>query len=71
MFDKVSIANRGEIALRIQRACRAMGLKTVVIHSEIDRDARYVGFADQALCIGQASASRTGVHRPGEFPRCR
>jgi acetyl-CoA carboxylase biotin carboxylase subunit len=59
MFDKVLIANRGEIALRIQRACRAMGLKTVVIHSETDRDARYVAFADQALCIGPASASRT------------
>ena len=59
MFDKVLIANRGEIALRIQRACRAMGLKTVVIHSEIDRDARYVAFADQALCIGPAPASRT------------
>ena len=59
MFDKVLIANRGEIALRIQRACRAMGLQTVVIHSEMDRDARYVALADQALCIGPASASRT------------
>ncbi|MBR1142587.1 acetyl-CoA carboxylase biotin carboxylase subunit [Bradyrhizobium sp. AUGA SZCCT0431] len=59
MFDKVLIANRGEIALRIQRACRAMGLQTIVIHSEIDRDARYVALADQALCIGPASASRT------------
>jgi acetyl-CoA carboxylase biotin carboxylase subunit len=59
MFDKVLIANRGEIALRIQRACRAMGLKTVVIHSEIDRDARYVAYADQALCIGPASAGKT------------
>jgi acetyl-CoA carboxylase biotin carboxylase subunit len=59
MFDKVLIANRGEIALRIQRACRAMGLQTVVIHSEMDRDARYVASADQALCIGPASASRT------------
>jgi acetyl-CoA carboxylase biotin carboxylase subunit len=59
MFDKVLIANRGEIALRIQRACRAMGLKTVVIHSEIDRHARYVALADQALCIGPASAGRT------------
>jgi acetyl-CoA carboxylase biotin carboxylase subunit len=59
MFDKVLIANRGEIALRIQRACRAMGLKTVLIHSEIDRDARYVALADQALCIGPASAGRT------------
>ena len=59
MFDKVLIANRGEIALRIQRACRTMGLQTIVIHSEIDRDARYVALADQALCIGPASASRT------------
>jgi acetyl-CoA carboxylase biotin carboxylase subunit len=59
MFDKVLIANRGEIALRIQRACRAMGLKTVVIHSEADSDARYVALADQALCIGSAPASNT------------
>lgn len=59
MFDKVLIANRGEIALRIQRACRAMGLKTVVIHSEADSDARYVALADQALCIGPAPANST------------
>ncbi|MBS7702801.1 acetyl-CoA carboxylase biotin carboxylase subunit [Chelatococcus asaccharovorans] len=59
MFDTILIANRGEIALRIQRACRALGLKTVVIHSEADRDARYVQLADQALCIGPAPAGRT------------
>lgn len=59
MFDKVLIANRGEIALRIQRACRAMGLKTIVIHSEADSDARYVALADQALCIGPAPANST------------
>jgi acetyl-CoA carboxylase, biotin carboxylase subunit len=59
MFDKVLIANRGEIALRIQRACRTMGLKTVVVHSEADHDARYVALADQALCIGPAPASST------------
>lgn len=59
MFDKVLIANRGEIALRIQRACRAMGLKTVVIHSEADSDARYIALADQALCIGPAPANST------------
>jgi acetyl-CoA carboxylase biotin carboxylase subunit len=59
MFDKVLIANRGEIALRIQRACRAMGLKTVVIHSEADSCARYVALADQALCIGPAPANST------------
>ena len=59
MFDKVLIANRGEIALRIHRACREMGLQTAVIHSEADRHARYVALADQALCIGPASAGKT------------
>ncbi|TWB02359.1 acetyl-CoA carboxylase biotin carboxylase subunit [Bradyrhizobium stylosanthis] len=59
MFDKVLIANRGEIALRIQRACRAMDIKTVVIHSEADSEARYVALADQAFCIGPASLSST------------
>lgn len=55
MFDTVLIANRGEIALRIQRACRGLGLRTVAVHSEADRDAVYVRQADQALCIGPAS----------------
>ncbi|SEB08998.1 acetyl-CoA carboxylase biotin carboxylase subunit [Variovorax sp. YR216] len=55
MFDTVLIANRGEIALRILRACRGLGLRTVVVHSEADRDAGYVSQADQALCIGPAA----------------
>src|SRR2546425_1197577 len=55
MFDSVLIANRGEIALRILRACRGLGLRTVAVHSEADRDAPYVRQADQALCIGPAS----------------
>ncbi|SCK25326.1 acetyl-CoA carboxylase, biotin carboxylase subunit [Variovorax sp. HW608] len=55
MFDTVLIANRGEIALRILRACRGLGLKTVVVHSEADREAGYVSQADQALCIGPAA----------------
>ena len=56
MFDTVLIANRGEIALRILRACRSLGLKTVAIHSEADRDLRHVQLADKSLCIGPAPA---------------
>jgi acetyl-CoA carboxylase, biotin carboxylase subunit len=58
-FDKVLIANRGEIALRILRACRLLDLETVVVHSEADRAAGYVGLADQAVCIGPAPAARS------------
>ena len=54
MFEKVLIANRGEIALRIQRACREMGIRTVVVHSEADADAKYVKLADESVCIGPA-----------------
>lgn len=57
MIRRVLIANRGEIALRILRACRALGLETVAIHSEADRDLRHVALADRALCIGPAEAS--------------
>ena len=59
MFDSVLIANRGEIALRILRACRDLGLKTIAIHSEADRNLRHVALADQALCIGPAPAARS------------
>ncbi|MDN7184298.1 acetyl-CoA carboxylase biotin carboxylase subunit [Caballeronia sp. SEWSISQ10-4 2] len=59
MFNKVLIANRGEIALRIQRACRELGLKTVAVHSEADADARHVRLADQALCIGPAAPGQS------------
>lgn len=56
MFNTVLIANRGEIALRILRACRSLGLKTVAIHSEADRDLRHVQLADKRLCIGPSPA---------------
>jgi acetyl-CoA carboxylase biotin carboxylase subunit len=52
MFEKILIANRGEIALRIQRACRELGIRTVVVHSEADREAKYVKLADESVCIG-------------------
>ncbi|GFN29140.1 acetyl-CoA carboxylase biotin carboxylase subunit [Achromobacter denitrificans] len=57
MFHKILIANRGEIALRIQRACHELGIQTVVVHSEADRDAAYVRLADEALCIGPAPSA--------------
>ncbi len=59
MFDTVLIANRGEIALRILRACQGLGLKTVAVYSEADRDARYVQLADQAICIGPSAPGQS------------
>ncbi|MFL6653651.1 MAG: acetyl-CoA carboxylase biotin carboxylase subunit [Sulfurifustis sp.] len=64
MFDKVLIANRGEIALRVQRACRELGIKTVVVHSEADRDAKYVALADESVCIGPASSTQSYLNIP-------
>ncbi len=63
MFNKVLIANRGEIALRIQRACRGLGLKTVVVYSEADRHAQYVTQADEALCIGPAAPTHSYLNQ--------
>ncbi|MBK7355068.1 acetyl-CoA carboxylase biotin carboxylase subunit [Propionivibrio sp.] len=64
MFGKVLIANRGEIALRIQRACRELGIKTVVIHSEADRDAKYVKLADESVCIGPPPSNLSYLNVP-------
>ncbi|WP_374536922.1 acetyl-CoA carboxylase biotin carboxylase subunit [Chitinimonas taiwanensis] len=64
MFEKVLIANRGEIALRIQRACREMGIKTVVVHSEVDREAKYVKLADESVCIGPAPSPLSYLNIP-------
>jgi acetyl-CoA carboxylase biotin carboxylase subunit len=64
MFEKVLIANRGEIALRIQRACREMGIKTVAVHSEADRDAKSVKLAEESVCIGPASSSLSYLNVP-------
>ena len=64
MFEKILIANRGEIALRIQRACREMGIRTVAVHSEADADAKYVKLADESVCIGPAASSLSYLNVP-------
>ena len=64
MFEKILIANRGEIALRIQRACRELGIKTVVVYSEADREAKYVKLADEAVCIGPAPSAQSYLNMP-------
>jgi acetyl-CoA carboxylase biotin carboxylase subunit len=64
MIEKVLIANRGEIALRIQRACRALGIKTVAVHSEADSDAKYVRLADESVCIGPPQATLSYLNVP-------
>ena len=64
MFDKILIANRGEIALRVQRACRELGIKTVAIYSEADQEAKYVKLADESVCIGPAPSSASYLNIP-------
>ncbi len=64
MFDKIVIANRGEIALRILRACREMGIQTVAVHSEADRDLKHVRLADESICIGPASSTDSYLKVP-------
>ena len=64
MFEKILIANRGEIALRIQRACRELGIKTVVVHSEADREAKYVKLADESVCIGPPPSAASYLNIP-------
>ena len=64
MFEKILIANRGEIALRIQRACRELGIKTVVVHSEADTEAKYVKLADESVCIGPAPSRDSYLNIP-------
>jgi acetyl-CoA carboxylase biotin carboxylase subunit len=64
VLDKIVIANRGEIALRILRACHTMGIKTVAVHSTVDRNLKHVAMADESVCIGPAPASESYLNIP-------
>ena len=70
MISKVLIANRGEIALRIHRACKEMGISTVAVHSEADKDAMHVRLADESVCIGPASATDSYLNIPAIIAAC-
>jgi acetyl-CoA carboxylase biotin carboxylase subunit len=70
MFEKVLIANRGEIALRIHRACREMGIQTVAVHSTADADAMHVRLANESVCIGPAPASESYLNIPAIISAC-
>ena len=64
MFKKILIANRGEIALRIQRACRELGIRSVIVYSQADREAKYVKLADEAVCIGPPPSAQSYLNMP-------
>jgi acetyl-CoA carboxylase biotin carboxylase subunit len=70
MFDKILIANRGEIALRVVRACREMGIKSVAVHSTADADAMHVRMADEAICIGPPSSTASYLNFPSIISAC-
>src|SRR5690606_16975041 len=64
MLEKVLIANRGGIALRILRACKEMGIKTVAVHSTADRELMHLALADESVCIGPAPGNKSYLHIP-------
>ncbi|SLN43330.1 Biotin carboxylase [Roseivivax jejudonensis] len=70
MFDKILIANRGEIALRVIRACREMGISSVAVHSTADADAMHVRMADETICIGPASSAQSYLSIPAIISAC-
>src|SRR6201999_4351083 len=70
MFDKILIANRGEIALRVQRACRELGIATVAVPSTADADAMHVRLADESVCIGPPPARESYLNIPALIAAC-
>src|ERR1700756_3319033 len=70
MFDKILIANRGEIALRILRACKELGIPTVAVHSTADEDAMHVRLADESVCIGPPAARESYLNVPALLAAC-
>src|ERR1700752_2610903 len=70
MFEKILIANRGEIALRVLRACKELGIPTVAVHSTADADAMHVRFADESVCIGPPAAEDSYLNLPSIPSAC-
>ena len=70
MFEKILIANRGEIALRVIRACREMGIKSVAVHSTADADAMHVRMADESVCIGPAPSTESYLKKAAIISAC-
>ena len=70
MFEKVLIANRGEIALRVIRACKEMGISTVAIHSTADSEAMHVKLADESVCVGPPAAAQSYLNIPAIIAAC-
>ena len=70
MFEKILIANRGEIAVRINRACQELGISTVAIHSEADRDSMHVRIADESVCIGPSAVNKSYLNTHAIISAC-
>ena len=70
MFEKILIANRGEIAVRINRACQELGISTVAIHSEADKDSMHVRIADESVCIGPSAVNKSYLNTHAIISAC-
>ena len=71
MFQRILVANRGEIALRVIRACKELGIEVVAVYSQADRDAAYLALADRAICIGKGHSTDSYLNRSADHRRRR